>query len=43
MKWCEEQGVIKTKLLKVAELGKRFKDIVIGTEVREQQKAKRGG
>ena len=43
MKWCEEQGVIKTKLLKVAELGKRIKDIVIGTEVGEKQKAERGG
>ena len=33
--------MIKTKLLimKIAELGKRIKDIVIGTEGGEQQKA----
>ena len=39
IKECEEQRVIKTKLLKIAELGKRIKDIVIGTERGEQQKA----
>ena len=40
MKECEEQGVIKTKL-KITELGKRIKDIVIGTEGGEQQKAEK--
>ena len=41
MKECEEHGVIKTKLLKIAELRKRIKDIVIGTEGGEQQKAEK--
>ena len=35
------EGVIKTKLLKIAELGKRVKDIVIGTEGGEKQKAEK--
>ena len=41
MKERKEQGVIKTKLLKISELGKRIKDIVIGTEGGEQQKAEK--
>ena len=41
MKEREEQGAIKTKLLKITEVGERIKDIVIGTEEGEQLKAEK--